>query len=50
MQYGGADRDVEVISPGGSQRVEWRPEGLYLTGSAEILAACEWRGRIPMHA
>lgn len=42
MSYGGASRDVEVVSPGGSQRVEWRPDGLYLTGSAEIIAACEW--------
>lgn len=42
MSYGGASRDVEVVSPGGSQRVEWRADGLYLTGSAEIIAACEW--------
>lgn len=50
MQFGGADRDVEVISPGGTQRVEWRPDGLYLTGAAEIIATCEWRGRVPVHA
>lgn len=42
MSYGGASRDVEVVSPGGSQRVEWRADGLYLTGSAEIIAACAW--------
>ena len=42
MAYGGASRDVDVASPGGSQRVEWREDGLYLTGSAEIIAACEW--------
>jgi diaminopimelate epimerase len=34
--FGGAARDVEVVSPGGSQRVEWRAGGLYLTGWAEI--------------
>jgi diaminopimelate epimerase len=50
MQYGGATRDVEVVSPGGTQRVEWLPEGLYLTGAATIIATCDWRGRIPMHA
>jgi len=44
MTYGGAARDVEVVSPGGSQRVEWRDDGLYLTGSAEIIAACQWLG------
>ena len=50
MAFGGADRDAEIVSPGGSQRVEWLPDGLYLTGTAEIIATCEWRGRIPMHA
>ena len=44
MTCGGAARDVSVISPGGVQRVEWRDDGLYLTGSAEIIAVCEWRG------
>jgi diaminopimelate epimerase len=43
MTYGGADRDVEIVSPGGTQRVEWRDDGLYLTGSAEIIATCQWR-------
>ena len=50
MAFGGAERDVEVVSPGGTQRVEWLPDGLYLTGAAEIIATCEWRGRIPAHA
>ena len=50
MAFGGADRDVEVVSPGGTQRVEWLPDGLYLTGAAEIIATCDWRGRIPGHA
>ncbi len=35
--YGGASRDVEVISPGGSQRVEWLEDGLYLTGWAKLV-------------
>jgi diaminopimelate epimerase len=38
MQYGGAARSVDVVSPGGTQRVEWRDEGLYLTGWAEVIA------------
>ena len=41
ISYGGADRDVTVASPGGSQRVEWRDDGLYLTGWAEVV----WEGR-----
>lgn len=42
MAYGGADRDVEVVSPGGVQRVEWREDGLYLTGWAELVADVRW--------
>jgi diaminopimelate epimerase len=42
IQYGGADRDVDVESPGGVQRVEWREDGLYLTGWAEIVAEARW--------
>ena len=40
--YGGAGRDAEVIAPGGSQRVEWREDGVYLTGWAEILCEGTW--------
>jgi diaminopimelate epimerase len=43
MTYGGAGRDVTVESPGGVQRVEWREDGVYLTGWAEVIAECEWR-------
>lgn len=46
MTYGGASRDVEVTSPGGTQRVEWRDDGLYLTGSAQIIASCRWLGAV----
>jgi diaminopimelate epimerase len=42
MTYGGADRMVDVESPGGIQRVEWREDGLYLTGWAEILLEGRW--------
>ena len=41
-RYGGASRDVDVVSPGGAQRVEWRDEGLYLTGWAEVVATVDW--------
>ena len=41
---GGAGRDVQVVSPGGTQRVEWREEGLFLTGWAEVVLRGEWTG------
>ncbi len=41
--FGGAARDAEVIAPGGSQRVEWRDDGVYLTGWAEVLCDGVWR-------
>jgi diaminopimelate epimerase len=40
--YGGANRSVEVVSPGGSQRVTWGTDGLWLTGWAEVVAQIEW--------
>jgi diaminopimelate epimerase len=40
--HGGASRDVQVISPGGAQRVEWRQDGLYLTGWAELVLEGRW--------
>jgi diaminopimelate epimerase len=43
IAFGGASRDVMVVSPGGAQRVEWIGEGLLLTGSAEVVASCDWR-------
>jgi diaminopimelate epimerase len=42
MQFAGAARDVAVISPGGVQRVEWRDDGLYLTGWAELIGEIRW--------
>jgi diaminopimelate epimerase len=40
--HGGASRDVQVIAPGGTQRVEWRDDGVYLTGWAEIVLEGNW--------
>jgi diaminopimelate epimerase len=40
--YGGAARDVHVVSPGGSQRVEWLAEGLFLTGWAQVTVVGRW--------
>jgi diaminopimelate epimerase len=40
--FGGAARDAEVIAPGGSQRVEWREDSVYLTGWAEVLFDGVW--------
>ena len=42
MSYAGAARDVLVESPGGTQRVEWTADGLFLTGWAEVIATAEW--------
>lgn len=42
--FGGASRDVRVTSPGGTQRVEWREDGLYLTGWAQVVFVGEWVG------
>jgi diaminopimelate epimerase len=38
IRFGGASRDVQVVSPGGTQRVEWTDQGLFLTGSAVLIA------------
>jgi diaminopimelate epimerase len=35
--HGSARRRIEVIAPGGSQIVEWKPDGVVLTGWAEII-------------
>jgi diaminopimelate epimerase len=42
IQFAGASRSVQVEAPGGTQRVEWRDDGLYLTGWAEIVAEVMW--------
>jgi len=40
--FGGANRSVEVVSPGGRQTVLWHDGGLRLTGWAEIVGAVVW--------
>jgi diaminopimelate epimerase len=37
VAHGGAQRRLEVVAPGGSQVVEWKPDGVVLTGWAEII-------------
>jgi diaminopimelate epimerase len=41
--FGGAARALDVISPGGRQHVDWRADGLRLTGWAEVVAEIDWR-------
>jgi diaminopimelate epimerase len=43
--FGGADRSADVIAPGGTQRVEWESENVYLTGWAEVLFDGDWQRR-----
>ena len=40
--HGGAAREIDVVAPGGTQHVEWRTDGVYLTGWAELIAEGEW--------
>ena len=40
--HGGAAREVDVMAPGGTQRVEWRSDGVYLTGWAEVVMEGHW--------
>ncbi|WP_239493323.1 diaminopimelate epimerase [Luteitalea sp. TBR-22] len=40
--YGGAERRVEVVAPGGRQRVDWRDDGVFLTGWAEVICEGTW--------
>jgi diaminopimelate epimerase len=40
--HGGAARAVDVVAPGGTQRVEWRDDGVYLTGWAELVMDGHW--------
>ncbi len=42
--HGGASRSVDVVAPGGTQRVEWREDGVYLTGWAEVILEGYWTG------
>jgi diaminopimelate epimerase len=43
--HGQTSRTLDVVAPGGTQRVEWMSEGLFLTGWAEIVMEGQWLGR-----
>jgi diaminopimelate epimerase len=45
--FGGAARRADVVAPGGSQRVEWEAESVYLTGWAELVCDARWVRRLP---
>jgi diaminopimelate epimerase len=45
--FGGAAREAAVVAPGGSQRVEWRDDGVYLTGWAEVVCEGKWLLELP---
>jgi diaminopimelate epimerase len=42
--HAGASRVLDVVAPGGTQRVEWLDDGVYLTGWAEIVLEGHWLG------
>ncbi|MBM3818806.1 MAG: diaminopimelate epimerase [Acidimicrobiia bacterium] len=42
VAHGGASRSVDVVAPGGTQHVEWKDEGVFLTGWAEVVLEGEW--------
>jgi diaminopimelate epimerase len=42
IAHGGAHRDVQVAAPGGTQRVEWRENGVYRTGWADLVLEGRW--------
>jgi diaminopimelate epimerase len=45
--YGGAARTAEIVAPGGAQRVDWKADGVYLTGWADVTCVGDWLGQIP---
>jgi diaminopimelate epimerase len=42
IAHAGAPRVLDVVAPGGAQRVEWTADGLFLTGWAELLWEGTW--------
>tara|TARA_Y100000588_G_scaffold393114_1_gene507638 strand:- start:177 stop:1004 length:828 start_codon:yes stop_codon:yes gene_type:complete len=44
ITFAGASRSLEVVSPGGTQQVEWSTDEIYLTGAAEIICEGQWAG------
>ncbi len=47
IAHGGAARNIQVSAPGGTQRVEWTADGIFLTGWAEVVIDGHW---VPSHA
>jgi diaminopimelate epimerase len=45
--HGGARRELDVVAPGGTQRVEWTRDGVFLTGWAHVVLDGEWIGGAP---
>jgi len=46
IAYAGAERTLDVLAPGGAQRVEWGDSGLLLTGTAELVWEGTWLGDV----
>jgi diaminopimelate epimerase len=44
--HGGALRSLDVVAPGGTQRVEWRDDGVQLIGWAEVILDGYWTGTL----
>ncbi|MCX6539392.1 MAG: diaminopimelate epimerase [Acidobacteria bacterium] len=44
MTYGGCTREVDVVAPGGVQRVAWTSAGIELTGWAAVVWTGQWLG------
>jgi len=42
--HGGAARQIDVVAPGGIQHVEWRDDGVHLTGWADVVMEGYWVG------
>ena len=42
--HGGAGRVLDVVAPGGTQRVEWTADGVFLTGWAHVVLDGAWTG------
>jgi diaminopimelate epimerase len=47
IAHAGASRELDVVAPGGTQRVEWRADGVYLTGWADVVLEGSWIQRDP---
>jgi len=44
MTFGGCNRKVDVVAPGGVQRVAWTDAGIELTGWAAVVWTGQWLG------